>query len=298
MKLSICIPVYNTDMNPLVEELLPQVQSSEEEVELFLLDDGSSQPFKNCNAQLADKCRYEELPENVGRSAIRNTLAARAKGEYILFLDGDVRMVRQDFVARYIAKITFQHEPTVYVGGRVYGPKPKASEYLLRWLYGVHRESKAAASRQTNPYENFMTNNFLVPASLFNQLQFDESLQGYGHEDTWFGLGLKELNFPILHIENPVLNGELDSADQFLNHTKEALTNLDVLVKKEEQKEKLEAIKAIQVLRSMAPFLPIVKGMLTVLKPWWSRNLKGSCPSLKAFDAYRLYWAIKIIGKI
>lgn len=297
MKLSICIPVYNTDMRPLVEELLVQIQRCDEPMELFLLDDGSNQKFRDLNQTLAQQCRYEELPENVGRAAIRNTLAARAKGEFLLFLDGDVRMAHKDFVVRYLAKITFEYEPAVYVGGRVYGSKPKNHQHLLRWKYGVYRESKAASSRQEDPYGHFMTNNFVIPAKLFETIQFDEQLRGYGHEDTWFGLELAQQGVKIIHFENPVLNGDLDDAQTFLDHTKEALINLDVLSRNHPGDERVKKIKAIRLLDAIGPFRGMFKLLLWLLKPWWENNLRTAFPSLKAFDCFRLYWAIKIMGK-
>ena len=46
MLLSICIPVYNTDIRPLATELHRQSQSFSSEVELLFIDDASDFTFK------------------------------------------------------------------------------------------------------------------------------------------------------------------------------------------------------------------------------------------------------------
>lgn len=82
-QLSILIPCYNAE--PYIQELLECIDKQiSEEVEVILIDDGSSEPVK------AD---YEWLKlirqDNSGISKTRNRLLSEAQGEYIWFIDAD-----------------------------------------------------------------------------------------------------------------------------------------------------------------------------------------------------------------
>ena len=57
----------------------------------------------------------------------------------------------------------------------------------------------------------------------FKKISFNERLSGYGHEDTLFGYELNKNNIQIHHIDNPVLNGHLDTNEAFLLKTEEGL---------------------------------------------------------------------------
>lgn len=88
--LSIVIPVYNLEryLKKCLDSVI--IQNSEE-VEILLLDDGST----DGSGQICDEYarRYDNIKvyhkENEGLSATRNLGIRRAEGEYILFLDGD-----------------------------------------------------------------------------------------------------------------------------------------------------------------------------------------------------------------
>jgi hypothetical protein len=89
MILSICIPIYNTDIRPLATELHRQIQAYSSEVELLFLDDASDVFFKELNRSVGGFSDYQELPVNIGRSKIRNAFLPFVKGTHLLFLDGD-----------------------------------------------------------------------------------------------------------------------------------------------------------------------------------------------------------------
>ena len=82
--LSILLPIYNFDVRPLVQELWEQGRSLSVPFEIVALDDGSAPEFRALHQHLGEKeeISYQELPENLGRSAIRNELARRAKFEF------------------------------------------------------------------------------------------------------------------------------------------------------------------------------------------------------------------------
>ncbi len=78
--LSILIPVYNFDIRKLVVDLHFCCTSENIKFEIICFDDGSERAFKEINAELKhlSNCTYTELPQNIGRSAIRNKLAQNA----------------------------------------------------------------------------------------------------------------------------------------------------------------------------------------------------------------------------
>ena len=101
MELSICIPVYNQDVTSLVHELHRQASRSSCAFEILLMEDGSTS-FLEENSTLGslESVRYVRLPQNVGRSAIRNRLADEARYEYLIFMDCDVFPQDDSFLER------------------------------------------------------------------------------------------------------------------------------------------------------------------------------------------------------
>lgn len=229
--LSILIPVYNYNVTNLVTELRRQAEELGIVYEICVLDDASTEAFRKQNHNLIQKTniRYEELPENVGRSAIRNRLVEMAKYEYLLFMDCDSGVIMPHYLQTYLEVL---HPQRLLYGGRAYLPKaPVDSPYLLHWQYGRQREQQDFQERQKNPYHSFMTNNFLMPKTLFESITFDESLRTYGHEDTLFGMELAKRNIEILHLHNPLLHMGLETAEVFLAKSKMAVYNLAQLIK-------------------------------------------------------------------
>ena len=225
IEISICIPVFNQAIAPLVQDLLPQLTP---DVELFFLDDGSADQWKKINrvkAQDHEQIRYEELVHNVGRTEIRRTLATRAEGEYLLFLDGDVR-VPTTFLLTY--KALKRDERTVWIGGRSYPNTPADRKYVLHWAYGVKVESKVSMSGDQT---RFQSNNFLLHRSVFFSIQPQITLQGYGHEDTAMGFEMLLHGSALCGVDNPVMHEGLDEHRVFVEKNKQGIRNLNTLSK-------------------------------------------------------------------
>lgn len=91
MELSICIPIYNQNVTPLVNELRAQALRADCQFEILLMDDASTR-YKEANSRLCELegVRFIGLEKNVGRSVIRNKLADEAFYDYLLFMDCDV----------------------------------------------------------------------------------------------------------------------------------------------------------------------------------------------------------------
>jgi hypothetical protein len=142
-----------------------------------------------------------------------------------LFLDGDSLITRKDFLSRYLNVIQ-EETADVICGGRTYADEVPDSAHRLHWTYGRAVESRSVAARQKDPYGSFMTHNFVIRKNLLEEIRFNEKIEGYGHEDTLFGLQLKQRKASILHIDNPVLHGELADNCSFLQKSEEAVRNL------------------------------------------------------------------------
>lgn len=225
--ISICIPIYNFNVRRLVQALEVQKKKSMYPVEILLIDDGSDQNIKNENAPFCLKHRYIELNENIGRSKVRNLFVKYAAFPNLLFLDCDSLIIRDDFLKTYTDCLNAENEsPQVICGGREYPAEAPKKNQLLRYKYGIKRESKSAAERQKYPNRSFMTNNFVVKKELIETIGFDENLSGYGHEDTLFGLELQAQNIDVAHIDNPVLNADIELNEVYLKKTQQGIINL------------------------------------------------------------------------
>jgi len=284
--LSILIPIFNYDSRPLVQELHRQGVEGGFVFEICCFDDGSTDEFKQINQELSamDSVRYVELPENLGRSRIRNQLAAAAQYPYLLFMDCDSKVVRFNYLMEYVDRL----EPnTLLYGGRSYQEAmPSEAKYRLHWTYGTQREAQTADQRQQQAYHSFMTNNFLVPNLIFDSIKFDESLLQYGHEDTLFGLELEKKGIPILHFDNPLEHEGLESSTIFMEKTIKALENLVVLTKNNKRIE----TRLLRVYNKIQPFgLPyIIRFTYPLFAKSIANNLNSSSPSLFLFDLFKL----------
>ncbi|MEM6320956.1 MAG: glycosyltransferase family A protein, partial [Bacteroidota bacterium] len=100
--ISILIPVYNFDVTQLVSDLQKQANQLTIPIEILVFDDGSTADFKqkNRSIQTYPIVNYKELLHNLGRSAIRNALTKVANFPYLLFMDGDSKVVRVDYLKK------------------------------------------------------------------------------------------------------------------------------------------------------------------------------------------------------
>lgn len=228
--ISILIPIYNTSVTELVTALRQQCLSGQFPFEIICLDDCSSESYRRINASLndLDGVEYAELSQNVGRSRIRNLLTDMARYPYLLFMDGDSRVIKTDYLSTYVDNL--KPSELIY-GGRVYQPEPPTDPiYQLHWHYGRQREAIAAAQRRQHSYRTFMTNNFVVPRDIATEVRFDESITRYGYEDTLYALELQHKGYRIHHLDNPLEHIGLESRPVFVRKVGEALDNLRELL--------------------------------------------------------------------
>ncbi len=259
--LSICIPIYNFDVTTLVQSLIKEKSQLNDIVEILLIDDGST-IHKEKNKELARTCSYIELHTNIGRSKIRNLFTSYAKQPYLLFLDCDSLLTSPNFIANYLIEI--KKGVLICCGGRIYPKQCPSIHQRLSWKYGIISESKPAAVRSQNPNSSFMTNNFIIQKALFNTIKFDERLTEYGHEDTLFGYELKKNQLSIVHIQNPILNGALETNENFIRKTEVGIQNLVLILNFID--DDLTFYKDIHLLRTYLKVKPFRSVFLIIVK--------------------------------
>ncbi|WMJ74554.1 glycosyltransferase family 2 protein [Cytophagaceae bacterium ABcell3] len=281
---SILIPVYNTDVRELVRSLADDANNSKILHEIVCFDDASRPSIKQTNRFITNipNVRYKELPQNIGRSAIRNALAEEASYNYIIFLDCDSGIL-PGFLLRYMP---FQKFPVV-IGGRMYTSTPPGPEYTLHWTVGSQRELYNPEQRQKKPYEHFMLNNLMIRKDVFRSIKLDENIHGYGHEDTKFGFELKGRGIKIQYINNPVFHMGLDSNRDFLKKTIEGVKNF-YQISKEGFGTNAALYKAFTKLKK-ARMLNVFHFIMKNIKGLIEKNLLSESPNLTLFDLYKLY---------
>jgi hypothetical protein len=199
-------------------------------------------------------------------------------------MDGDVAIVENNFIQNYLNALTNKN---VVVGGHQYSPLPPIQQNkYLHWLYGSNIEVSPINERIKNPYLSFKTVCFATQKSTFNLIKFDENIEGYGHEDTFFGLSLNKLSIPIVHIQNPVLHLGLDDNDNFLSKQKQAVFNLKALYCTSIYKQELaNSSNLIYWSKLLIPLF-----LLKLIEPTIQKNLLGSNPNLTFLQLQKLIW--------
>jgi glycosyltransferase involved in cell wall biosynthesis len=103
--ITVCIPVYNSDVRTLVEALYEQSKKIKETIEIIVIDDGSNPAIKKLNAVFSTKVIYIENQQNKGRASIRNQFLEFASQPFLLFIDGDSEVISPTFLSDYIQYI-------------------------------------------------------------------------------------------------------------------------------------------------------------------------------------------------
>jgi len=284
--LSILIPVYNYNALPLVNELVKQCNGSGITFEILCQDDASNSPknILNQEVNLLPNCSFLINELNLGRGKNINSLAQKAKYNWLLILDCDTLPANSNFIQNYLDAISDSSKKIIF-GGIIYEDKKPEKEQLLRWVYGQKRETTA-----------ILTSNLWIKKDVFLQYPFDNSITKYGYEDLCFFSVLKKNNFKISRIENPTFHLNLETSEVFLNKTKMALENLVFLYNSNkisgEDSKIIKALEFLKKLRLTRFFAFLFKKNKNKIE----RNLLSENPSLFLFDLYKLGYFSSLKG--
>jgi glycosyltransferase involved in cell wall biosynthesis len=294
--ISLCIPVHNFSAGSLVAKLSKEISEYSLSAEIVVIDDAADPLFRATNRVLSEEypINYIQLEKNIGRSAIRNLFLGYVESPALLFLDCDVMPIDDKFISKYISAI--RKGQMVVCGGINYPDELPSPKNKLHWEYGRKRESLPASKRNKNPYSHFLASNFLLSREILETIRFNEELKGYGYEDTLFGIELERKRVGLTHIDNPAEHLKLDTAEEFILKTENALKNLYSLYRSNAYAlgHHVKLIKANNILKALrlsmlasAIYNQIGKGSLR-------RKLSNGSSDLKLLDLYKLLFFVAL----
>ena len=256
--LSILIPVYRYDCSQLVADLRTQGDTLGIDYEVIVADD-------------------EKL--GLGRARVRNWLADHSKGNKLLFIDCDAAVDNPHFVENYWKASALA---PVVCGGQHNVDTLPSPDVSLRFRYEeAAKHQRLAAERNRHPYERFTSFSFLIDRETFFSIRFDERITEYGHEDTLFGAELERRGIPVLHIDNQLLNTDIETNTVFLDKSRTALRSLKHMEKELQGHSTL--LKSYRKVHRIG-LHKLLAGLFKRYGKRWERQLTESeCPSLFLF---------------
>lgn len=280
--LSILIPTHDYTCYPLVHDLQQQAEQLGVPYEIVVAEDGSrDQVSIIANHKMTElpHCRHIQRRENVGRAAIRNLLMDEAQGDLLLFMDADGRVVRPDFVARYV-EAGQRHD--VVCGGIQTLDVCHDPTRQLRWRYETAYEQQHG--RVSEQFRSFC---FLISRRVADRVRFDERYRHYGFEDVQFGLDLQAAGFHVHAIDNPLENVDIETNDIFLRKTEEALRAAYQF--RADIGRHITLVRTYQRYRRWGFLMRLI---FFLFRRALRRNLLSARPSLRLFALYKLgYYA-------
>lgn len=291
--LSILIPTYNYNVYPFACQIEKQAIKSKIDFEIICFDDGSNSIINLENKKINSliNSQFIARKNNIGLSNIRNALAEASKYSNLLFIDGDSLLPNEQFIIRY--KKALKENTDIVYGGRIH-PKKVDTNRKLRWKYGIFREDSTANQRNKNIYKNVLFNNTLIKKKLFNSIGFEKSISKYGHEDTVFAYKLSKTKASILHIDNPVLHGDVDLNQVYYQKTHQSLKNLDSIYKTKMIEPEFTTFLKVFMKLEKFKLNYLFALFYKILSPFFTFNLTSKYPSLYVFELFRLSYFCNI----
>ena len=287
--LSILIPVYNYDIFPLVKLLNEEAVNMRINYEILCVDDASDNKeiqLENIKVQSISNCSFEVLPDNVGRSKIRNILAQKAKFEKLIFLDADVLPKPKGFIKTYLNSIDLND---ISFGGILYPEISDSLKKSLHYKYGKKREALSFKQRQNVNDNSFTSANFAIKKKLFKNVKFNETIKTYGFEDVIFSKDLVNKGYKITQIDNPVVHyGILENNNDFILKEQESLETLHKLYENKTTDTKNVKLIRYYILLKRVGIINLYQNFFKLIKKNLLNNLRSNKPSLLLFDLYRL----------
>ena len=293
--LSILLPTYNCRCVELVGQLHDQCLALASRApgfsyEIVVADDCSTDRSlvgQNSAIERLEHVRYLRLPRNLGRAAVRNFLAREARGEWLVFIDGDLSLRRADFVESYA-----RSEGDIVVGGIEIGGSPATWGRNLRYIYEKRCEgAHSAEERSRRASQEFRTTNFLVSRDVMLSHPFDERFRRYGYEDVLFGKSLCLDGYAIRHIDNPVTLDDFEPNAVYVAKTEEACrTLMEFSGQLRGYSSLLAAVLTVRRMHVQSMFVFAFRLFGKAIR----RNLSGRKPCVRLFNIYRLLYCCAV----
>lgn len=289
---SILIPVFNYDCTELIDELLHSCSLTTVDYEIIVGNDCSTDPAVIATLEKIGKkqgCRVFNEEHNVGKAYMLFHLADAARYPYLILIDSDARLYKDDFIERYV-KAAAGHD--VVCGGLVMPERALRKDNRLRYLYEDGASSiRRLDYRRNHPHENLSTFNLLIKRSVFLATPFPKQCYQYGYEDTILGIDLQRMGVEIEHIDNPLIHNNIDSNESFIAKTHKALHVLAGLDRYYQERIRLSStalkLRRWRLLWAVRLWHKLMGGLeLRLLK---------SHPSVFVFNLYKLgYFTLRV----
>jgi glycosyltransferase involved in cell wall biosynthesis len=247
-------------------------------------DDGSGDEASvtaNQRINQLSGCRFIAFEENRGAAAMRNLLARMASYEWLLFLDCDMQLPDDQYVERFLQA----PDASLVNGGIRIARQEGELQHNLRYMYESRHEAEhTAEERQKKPYQSFRSTNFMVQRSLMLRCPFDESFRKSGYEDVALGRSLSFAVVDLLNIDNPLVMTKFENNAAYMDKIDRSMHTLS---------EHRDTLRGYSGLLSLVEGMPRWMGLVvgTVHKRLGHllrRNLAGTHPCLRLFNAYRV----------
>lgn len=286
--LSILIPVYNYNVFQLVLELKKQADNLGIEYEIIVQDD-ASQKFILENSQInsLENCFFYINPENLGRGKNINLLCSKSKYNYVLIMEADALPENESYLKNYIQLVS-KSNITVVFGGVKYPETVPSKEKLLRWKYGINRETKSFQHRLKNEYDFVFTWNLLLKRDTLLQFPFPEFIQEYGYEDFIFIENLRLNSISVTHTENFLVHHNNENSVDFIKKSERAVRNLQGLIISDKINTKSIRLIHLYLILKKLCLITVVKAIYKKTKERILTNLTSENPSLYLLDFYKL----------
>jgi len=169
IKLSIGTAVYNLDEPFLREHIEGIVRQLNDETELLLLDDCSTNNSGEVCREYAekhDRVRYINMGVNGGLSAVRNRTISEAAGEWIFFADGD-DLLSDHFVETALRFSDEPHDIIILERLKFLEKRPDDEPCTVTELISLPEEAGRELSISCLCLDNTITENLGLPSRAF-----------------------------------------------------------------------------------------------------------------------------------
>lgn len=291
--LSILIPIYNYNAYPLVLELHKQCLECKIDFEILCQDDASKSVLNSENDKInsLSNCNFTELKVNIAHRQNRNSLASKAKFENLLFIDGDSIIIRNNYISNYVSWL---NDFDIIYGGRLHPENCPSNNQKLRWKYGKFIEDKSVEKRKLSPFQSLLFNNTIIKKDCFNKVKFDSHLTKYGHDDTQLSFQLSQFNPKLIHVDNPVEHGDIDSNIEYILKTKSSLENLIKLFEEGKINKDFSRLILLLLILNKMKLTNLIFVFYKISEGFLSRNLEGNNPNLFIYNIFKIGYLCSI----